>query len=534
MRSQQSLGARPSWLVVFVVAAGLGVGAVSGQPVRPPHQVAQAFSEAWGKGDVTALLSLVADDVRGYDRSSNVDALTGQLSSSIGSRERLAAYYETASAKGLTRETLRSWATIGELVVAFGESAPPTGATNDFLTAYRVHDGRIQDLWHLAWTSHDAPASRESAAVIEKLVAAGESRDAGAFLALFDDGARHFCHSNEKSMLAAAPCDTVADHAAFSRNIRSEFAEKARVVQAVNRFAAGDLAVVQTQVTGVADAPDKAMNAVTVYRVREGRIVSTWLLGEETLVTAPAGTVVQTLMDALTARDPERAAAVFALRPLIYRVPTEAHTLAGPRLNQVQTRDHLRGHFTRAVTSRPGARYEVVGMVSLGGYVMSHESVHTATGENPEHVFSAYFVRNGQIESMWQMAAERIVGQSSGTRAQATIYELTDAHNRGDAEAFVALYHPDAQNSHSRNDPTRLGGAPPARRSDHASRLRFYRALYAKGPATPLSIIKIVSVGEWVAARERYAATSTVPAREHLNIYRVRNGRIINDWHVAP
>jgi hypothetical protein len=53
-----------------------------------------AHATAWGEGDPSRLLALFADDARGFDRSSGQHVLTGRLSDTIGSKDRLASYYK--------------------------------------------------------------------------------------------------------------------------------------------------------------------------------------------------------------------------------------------------------------------------------------------------------------------------------------------------------------------------------------------------------------------------------------------------------
>jgi predicted SnoaL-like aldol condensation-catalyzing enzyme len=64
-------------------------------------------------------------------------------------------------------------------------------------------------------------------------------------------------------------------------------------------------------------------------------------------------------------------------------------------------------------------------------------------------------------------------------------------------------------------------------------RKRFFRELYAKGPSIPVEIVASAALGELVATRERYSDPSG-SNRDHLTIYRVRDGVIVEDWHLAP
>lgn len=237
--------------------------------------------------------------------------------------------------------------------------------------------------------------------------------------------------------------------------------------------------------------------------------------------------------EALSTGDVEGLAAVFAPRFEMYRLPTEAHALVGPRSDRMRTREQLRAYFGEAFVAKPPTRHEVLEMVSLDDLAVVRVAIHAPDGTPPEHAFTAFRVRDGLIESVWHIAREPAVAPQSGAEARAAIRQLGEANNRGDADAVVALYHPDAKHSHRRHDPATLGGAPPARVIDQASRRRFYRELYAEGTPTQVDLVDSVALGEWVATRERYTAPDG-PPRDHLTIYRVRDGLIIDEWHLAP
>lgn len=236
---------------------------------------------------------------------------------------------------------------------------------------------------------------------------------------------------------------------------------------------------------------------------------------------------------ALSAGDVEGLATVFAPVFAMYGLPTEAHTLVGPRSERMRTREELRAYFKDAFVAEPPVRHEVLEMVSLDDLAVVRVAVHAPDGTPPEHAITAFRVHDGLIEGIWHIARESAAAPQSGAAASAAIRQLGDANNRGDADALVALYHPDAKHSHRRHDPAKLGGAPPARVIDKASRERFYRELYAKGAPTQVDLVDSVALGEWVATRERYTAPDG-PPRDHLTIYRVRDGLIIDEWHLAP
>jgi hypothetical protein len=274
--------------VLICVALALlpaGDGVASGQSPLTPEQVVRAHAEAWSNGDLQGLLALFADDARSYDRSPDPHKLAGGLSDTIGSKRQLEAYYRTLSPP--SREQVIETATVGNLVIAAGESAQPPdfGTRMRFLTGYRVRDGRIHDLWHIAWIPADSPMQPDASWVIRELIAANNARDADRFLALFDPEAKFFRYSDDPRTLADRPSKTLVDAASREAVFRKYFASAPVHVKAVKLFSVGDLVVEQSHVTGFADAPGKTVNEISIYRVRDGRIVADWLLGEETVQT---------------------------------------------------------------------------------------------------------------------------------------------------------------------------------------------------------------------------------------------------------
>lgn len=182
-----------------------GAAFAQAAPTPEQEQVVLAHAEAWSNSDLQGLLALFSDDARSYKRPTDPHKLTGELSDTIGSKDQLAAYFKTISAKPLAREKVIAMATVGDVVIAAGESADPSGYAPGmrFLTGYRVRDGRIHDLWHIAWIPAQAPAGPDPAEVIRQLIAANNARDADRFLASFSPDAKTFRYSDDPHYGAA-------------------------------------------------------------------------------------------------------------------------------------------------------------------------------------------------------------------------------------------------------------------------------------------------------------------------------------------
>ena len=255
-------------------------------------QVVEAHARAWSTRDLPGLLALFDDDARSYDRSADPHMLSGKRSNSIGDKRRLEAYFrETYAVQAPSRESIASMAVVGDLVVAAGESAqaPDFATRMRFLTAFRVRHGRIHDLWHIAWLPVEASSGAGPAEVIRQLIAARTAGDAGRFLALFSPEAKHFCPSADPRKLADRQCDGSTDATGREAFMRNHPGQEPLRIEVVALFSAGDLVVQQSRVTGLVGRPGEAVDQVSIYRVRDGRIVDTWLLGEEIPAAAARG-----------------------------------------------------------------------------------------------------------------------------------------------------------------------------------------------------------------------------------------------------
>ena len=119
----------------------------------------------------------------------------------------------------------------------------------------------------------------------------------------------------------------------------------------------------------------------------------------------------------------------------------------------------------------------------------------------------------------------------SGDAARAVIRRFNEAADRNDVDAFLALFAPDARNLHFRNAPEVLGGGPSKSITDAASRERVFRSMFAERPAR-IRVLDGFAAGDYVVSHDR-ATRADGAATEGLSIYRVADGRIVDDWYVA-
>jgi hypothetical protein len=130
---------------------------------------------------------------------------------------------------------------------------------------------------------------------------------------------------------------------------------------------------------------------------------------------------------------------------------------------------------------------------------------------------------------MWHIA--RFEGPVDSAAAQAVVRHFNEAADRNDVDAFLSLFAPDARNFHFRHAPDTLGGGPSTSITDAASRERVFRRMFAERPAR-IEALDGFAVGEWVVSHDR-ATQQDGSVTEGLSIYRVQDGRILDDWYVA-
>lgn len=263
-------------------------------------------------------------------------------------------------------------------------------------------------------------------------------------------------------------------------------------------------------------------------------IVALLLAMPGTVAAAPASPEAVVMKDsaAINGGDLEGLMAVLAPDLKVYSRPTEAHTLVGPQSQRIGDREQVRSFFKDVFAKPPLARHEVIDTVSLGEWVVARVVFQAPTDARADHGLTIFRVRNDLIDRIWHVAIEEDATPQSGDAAKATIGRLVEANNRGDVDAFLALFSPDARNFHFRHDPERPGGAPSRSVVDKQSRERVFREMFAKGAPAQVKTVDSLALGEWVVARDE-AVRPDGTVLDELSIYRVRDGLIIDDWYMA-
>jgi hypothetical protein len=181
----------------------------------------------------------------------------------------------------LARTELLSVVAAGDLVAAKLKFINPDDSPPGYgLAIYRVREGLIQDLWHLAQAQQDdAAAARSSAEVIAKLGAANNRGDVESFLALFSPSARNFRNTGDPHALGDKPSVRIVDEKTRRAAYVQMFANGAPAqVETLGTVALNDMIVVRE----VATLPTgKVIDEMSVYRVVNGLIERDWFIFDQ-------------------------------------------------------------------------------------------------------------------------------------------------------------------------------------------------------------------------------------------------------------
>jgi hypothetical protein len=153
------------------------------------------------------------------------------------------------------------------------------------LGLYRVRDGSILDLWHLARAdaavvdAEGAAASREAEQVVRRLAEANNRGDVEGFLALFSPQAKNFRNSDEPHALGDKPSVRIVDEKTRRDAYLKMFANGAPAqVQTLGTVALGSMIVARE----VATLPNgKVVDELSVYRIENGLILRDWFIFDQ-------------------------------------------------------------------------------------------------------------------------------------------------------------------------------------------------------------------------------------------------------------
>jgi hypothetical protein len=223
--------------------------------------------------------------------------------------------------------------------------------------------------------------------------------------------------------------------------------------------------------------------------------------------------------------------ALFAADAQVFRTPDDPDRLIGPLSEQMGTQEQRKAFFGETLARRPLARTQLLGSVAAGDLVAAKLKVTSADNSPPAYGLALYRVRDGVIQNVWHIAtSERDDGAAAQAAAQ-VIGKLGAANNRGDVEAFLALFSPRAKNFRNSGDPRALGDKPSVRIVDEKSRREAYLQMFAKGAPAQVQTLGTVALNDTIVVSE----IATLPSGkviDEMSVYRIENGLIVRDWFV--
>jgi len=146
-------------------------------------------------------------------------------------------------------------------------------------------------------------------------------------------------------------------------------------------------------------------------------------------------------------------------------------------------------------------------------------------------VLAIYRVRDGLIQDLWHLVMAEQDDPAASRSAEDVIAKLGAANNRGDVEAFLALFSPGAKNFRNSGNAHTLGDKPSVRIVDEKTRRAAYVQMFANGAPAQVQTLGTVALNDMIVVRE----TATLPTGkvvDEMSVYRIANGRIERDWFV--
>ncbi len=223
--------------------------------------------------------------------------------------------------------------------------------------------------------------------------------------------------------------------------------------------------------------------------------------------------------------------ALFAADARVFRVPRDRDRLTGDLSDKMGTQEQRKTLFGEMLARRPLARTELLASVAAGDLVAAKLKFTNPDNSPPGYGLAIYRVRDGLIQDLWHLVQAGQDDATASRSAEQVIAKLGAANNRGDVEAFLALFSPQAKNFRNTGDPHALGDKPSARIVDEKTRRAAYLQMFANGAPAQVQTLGTVALNDMIVARE-VATLPTGKVIDELSVYRVENGLIVRDWFI--
>lgn len=223
--------------------------------------------------------------------------------------------------------------------------------------------------------------------------------------------------------------------------------------------------------------------------------------------------------------------ALFAPDARIFRVPQDPDRLTGALSDKMGTQEQRKTFFGEMLARRPLVRTDLLATVAAGDLVAAKLKFTNPDGSPPGYGLAIYRVRDGLIQDLWHIASAQQDDTAVARSSQEVVARFAAANNRGDVEAFLALFSPRAKNFRNTGDPHALGDKPSTKIVDEKSRRDAYLQMFANGAPAQVETLGTVALNDMVVARE-LATLPTGKVVDEISVYRVENGLIACDWFI--
>lgn len=223
--------------------------------------------------------------------------------------------------------------------------------------------------------------------------------------------------------------------------------------------------------------------------------------------------------------------ALFAPDARIFKVPQDADRLTGDLSDKMGTQEQRKAFFGEMLARRPLVRTDLLATVTAGDLVAAKLKFTNPDGSPPGFGLAIYRVRDGLIQDLWHIALAQQDDAAVARSSQEVVARFAAANNRGDVEAFLALFSPRAKNFRNTGDPHALGDKPSTKIVDEKSRRDAYLQMFANGAPAQVETLGTITLNDMVVARE-VATLPTGKVVDEISVYRIENGLIVRDWFI--
>jgi hypothetical protein len=223
--------------------------------------------------------------------------------------------------------------------------------------------------------------------------------------------------------------------------------------------------------------------------------------------------------------------ALFAPQARIFKVPQDPDRLTGDLSDKMGTQEQRKAFFGEMLARRPLVRTDLLATVAAGDLVAAKLKFTNPDGSPPGYGLAIYRVRDGLIQDLWHIAIAQQDDAAVARSSQEVVARFAAANNRGDVEAFLALFSPRAKNFRNTGDPHALGDKPSTKIVDEKSRRDAYLQMFANGAPAQVETLGTIALNDIIVARE-VATLPTGKVVDEISVYRIENGLITRDWFI--